>query len=994
MKPYSQLTRMKRLRGYRLAIYALAATATASTGFAQDEDDEEVFTLSPFEVNASEDEGYRATNTLAGSRINTSLKDVAASISVVTEAFIEDVGAVDLNDILVYTGNTESTKNYTAAGQFGTNDNVANNPQNQNRVRGIGSADLTRDYFRSIGQNVGVDSYNVERVTINRGPNSILYGLGNPTGVVNYSTKHAILSEDSNEVGIRIGSNSDLRGTFDFNRVLADETFAIRLLGLVSDRGFEQQPSHFKDRRLNLAATYRPFENTTLKFNYEKVDQKQNHPNTITPLDHVTEWVEQGRPAWDAANDDYWNGPGYLTRVQSDTQVAIINSDGTPDHFFIGGAGDNYWAAVTQQSSGADIWTETAFSDNSVAPFHDMNLNPNIYNQDMDAFGFSWDQKLAEDLYLNVGYVKEDLSYDGLSFTRGFAIYVDNNTTLPDGTTNPHFGETYIPQRTLDSKSAGENGNEMIRATMTYELDLAGKADNKWFGRHNFTALAERQESDYLSNVFNEIREDTPSYLDASNRADSENWQITRIRYLGGTADSQATIAPVSPVLEPDGVPYTYYNWDTSSWATDTYNSMFTTKRRDLGSTVIESSGLIWQSYWLDNMIVGTAGWRKDKATAAQGTYNAIGSDGLVELGNDTEEGDPVSGNTSTFGVVAHPTEWLSLHYNESENFQPSVGQVNMYGETVAPPAGSGKDYGFSLDLMEGKMNVRFNWYEVEQTDSRLPWGDAMQLAQWELLFMDQNVMADVAAAEGVPYTRVSTLDVGDGNIVTTADVVAEGLEIDLIYNPTQNWRFMANLSQQDAVSSNIGKSVTRFLEEALPYWQGLEGGSVWDSDITYATWGYEGNPHEFFDYFPGTRTLTYNAAEGRSNPQLREWRMNAIANYTFTDGRMKGWNMGGAVRWQDEAAIGFATIQENGLVVGLDLENPFVDEATTDLDLWAGFERQIMNDKVTMGIQLNVQNVTRKDGFQAINANSDGEETGFRIEFGPTWTLQSTFTW
>ena len=118
------------------------------------------------------------------------------------------------------------------------------------------------------------------------------------------------------------------------------------------------------------------------------------------------------------------------------------------------------------------------------------------------------------------------------------------------------------------------------------------------------------------------------------------------------------------------------------------------------------------------------------------------------------------------------------------------------------------------------------------------------------------------------------------------------------------------------------------------------------------------------------------------------------IANYTFTDGRLKGWNMGGALRYQSEAAIGFATIKENGLIVGLDLDNPYTDDATTDLDLWVGFDRMIMNDKVKMNIQLNIQNVTRSEGFQAINTNSDGTDSGFRLEFGPTWTLQSTFSW
>ena len=231
----------------------------------------------------------------------------------------------------------------------------------------------------------------------------------------------------------------------------------------------------------------------------------------------------------------------------------------------------------------------------------------------------------------------------------------------------------------------------------------------------------------------------------------------------------------------------------------------------------------------------------------------------------------------------------------------------------------------------------------------------------------------------------------GDGRIKTTADVQSEGLEIEIAYNPTENLRIMANISQQDAVRSGIAKSVARFLDQALPYW---ESHSLWDGEYNYNVWGVDGPPKAFWEAYPYGRSLTFNADEGASNPQIREWRANVIANYTFTEGVLDGWNFGGAVRYQSEAAIGFPTINENGLVVGLDLDNAYTDDATLDLDLWVGMSRMIMNDKVRMNVQLNIQNVTRSEGFQAINANSDGTPSGFRIEFGPTWTLQTTFSW
>ena len=56
--------------------------ATTATVAASEGTEDEMIVLSPFEVNASRDVGYLAQNTLAGSRLNSELKDTASAISV------------------------------------------------------------------------------------------------------------------------------------------------------------------------------------------------------------------------------------------------------------------------------------------------------------------------------------------------------------------------------------------------------------------------------------------------------------------------------------------------------------------------------------------------------------------------------------------------------------------------------------------------------------------------------------------------------------------------------------------------------------------------------------------------------------------------------------------------------------------------------------------------------------------------------------------------
>ena len=56
--------------------------------------------LSPFLVSTEGDEGYRAANTLSGTRMNASLFHTPAAISVLTREFLDDIGAENVADML------------------------------------------------------------------------------------------------------------------------------------------------------------------------------------------------------------------------------------------------------------------------------------------------------------------------------------------------------------------------------------------------------------------------------------------------------------------------------------------------------------------------------------------------------------------------------------------------------------------------------------------------------------------------------------------------------------------------------------------------------------------------------------------------------------------------------------------------------------------------------------------------------------------------------
>ncbi len=312
------ILRWKQLRG--LALLPACAVVGASPVFAQAQAQatantapaEPVFELSPFQVDASQDRGYYAENTLAGSRLRTNIADLGSSITVVTMQQMQDTGSIDINDVFRYEANTEGSSTYTPAIQSLRNDGVVDvnagftqggdgQPQTNataNRVRGIGVPSSSYNYYPSISQ-VPVDAYNIQSIEISRGPNSMLFGMGSPAGVVNQNSSQAILNRESFTVQLRADHNGSFRTSFNLNQGLIENKLAFAGAFLLDNRQFERKPSYDDTRRYFGTLTFRPLQKTSIRASVEKYDNKNRRPNTLTPRDSVTQWREAGSPNFD-----------------------------------------------------------------------------------------------------------------------------------------------------------------------------------------------------------------------------------------------------------------------------------------------------------------------------------------------------------------------------------------------------------------------------------------------------------------------------------------------------------------------------------------------------------------------------------------------------------------------------------------------------------------------------------------------------------------------
>ncbi|MBK1878727.1 TonB-dependent receptor plug domain-containing protein [Pelagicoccus mobilis] len=295
----NELSGFRRIPAFAVGLAVLPAFVSAQTDNNDDED--EIFELSPFEVSGSDDTGYRATSTLAGSRIRTDIKDIASPISVITEQFLEDTGSHDNTDLLVYTTSTEVGGQQGNFGGMGNRQDISESaalvqPNANTRVRGLEAADNTRNFFLT---NIPWDDYNVDRVDISRGPNSILFGLGSPAGIINNQTIAAHMSGADNEVHVGFDKYGSIRFSFDTNKVLIEDQLAVRFAGLNNDKKFRQDSAFREDRRLYGTVTYEPKAlsealggRSQFKLNYENGDIESNNPRNLPPIDAISLWFE------------------------------------------------------------------------------------------------------------------------------------------------------------------------------------------------------------------------------------------------------------------------------------------------------------------------------------------------------------------------------------------------------------------------------------------------------------------------------------------------------------------------------------------------------------------------------------------------------------------------------------------------------------------------------------------------------------------------------
>ncbi|WP_342654301.1 TonB-dependent siderophore receptor [Pseudomonas sp. F3-2] len=186
-------------------------------------------------------EGYVATRTAAGTKTDTALVEAPRSISVATRQQMQDRAVQNLDDAVRYMPGV-------VASSYGSDSRAE-----WLKIRGFEPTQFLDGLPLPKGAYVmpKMETWDLERVAVLRGPASSVYGQTPPGGMLDMVSRRPD-ADASHEVQVQVGSYNRKQISFDSTGKIDDaDTFEYRVSGVVRDSG--TSVDHVDDKRYNIA---------------------------------------------------------------------------------------------------------------------------------------------------------------------------------------------------------------------------------------------------------------------------------------------------------------------------------------------------------------------------------------------------------------------------------------------------------------------------------------------------------------------------------------------------------------------------------------------------------------------------------------------------------------------------------------------------------------------------------------------------------------------
>ncbi|MES2697099.1 MAG: TonB-dependent receptor plug domain-containing protein [Verrucomicrobiota bacterium] len=962
----------------------------------------EVIELSPFLVNTSSDLGYVAENTLAGSRLNTKLRDTASSVSVFTKEFLDDAAITDIRELVEYSVNSE----------MDTNSQGASSEQNRIigghalysgiQIRGL-IASFGMDYFTSITPS---DPYRVGRYEDSRGPNSILFGIGSPGGLLNQSSKIAETHRNSANIRYGTGKWSRSRLEVDGNYVLLKDKLAVSIAALDQENG-GWRAFDFQDKeRIFGSITYKPLRSLTITAMGEKGRDINAVIRSFSEVEQVLAWYDNRQALGVNAVTLVPNNAlptvaqqalGINTRDGNRTglnrRAIFIENDGVVFDAIGTYLSGSYNTNTARAPDGTPGVTTTALRiyDPGFFPLNGNAAGPGMNrNQTLKNYTFTVDWQPTKNLIFNLGHnFQETEAVVNLMNGNNPILRGEVNRTLGvGGANNPYAGRLYFDGAWTRDIHFGDSRETRLSAS--YTLDTK----SKWWGLHRLAGSASR------TNVRDE-------------RANS--WLVLAGKPFNAVAsNANNRLTTRYYITEGDYGTYRTGDWralpSAVNFGGQNYNLAYANVEAggaDNGGMKQEMDSLMGavQSFFFKGKLVTTFGYREDKVDNLQlGYYDDPIRGDVVDRNPSKATLNKMVGQTRTAGLVYHVTDWVSLIANKSSNvgIPPLARTVFPDGNLAPLSKGQGEDYGIGLDLLEGKLNARFVYFKGSE-QGRVTAPVANLLRDRNIRVMD--AFATVLVGAGRPFAQSEwdalrkTYTPPVSSI--SSDFDSDGYEARVTANFTRNWRLVANYSYTDSGRTNLApeaiawyglkqndsvllqNGVTQnaqgqFVVDpsafesggAVAKWIELGGRSPAANLSTLQTSTAVSIAQEIFDLVD---TLNDEREQQLKRWGVRPHKISLFTAYDFRTGLLNGLTVGGGWRWRSANVIGSNSKGEE-----------ITGKVITAADLMIGYNWKPKGLKGRVRFQVNISNVfDRTDIIPSRLAISETAPDGFNIPGG-----------
>ncbi len=926
MRPQKTITRLAGRLGSLLASAAalLDPLAAQTATPARTKDNETTIVLSPFEVTAQDDGGYLATRTLAGTRFNTDLKDVPASLSIMTADFLKDINASNISEALQYTISAEPNRD----------DSTGNGTQTADlnlRMRGFAGATLGRNFFQV---QTAQDTYNIERLTFSRGPNSVIFGNGGAGGIADASTKRA-QQNNITQLTTRIAPFDDYRFEFDINRPIV-KTLAVRVNTLYWTQKSWRDLADMKRKSAALAVTWKPFSRTTLRLDaeYGVVDELKVAPWPV--FDNVTNWINGGRTISQTFGTAVPGGTASLTSGRfnfisnSGELLSLQNS-----------------RATTAGRANANAQGVTTLKDQSIAPYTSYVAGPGATsNNDFLNAGVFFEQQVFQNLFIEAATNHQQVHRDWnrpLNWS-DIRVFADPNALRPNGTPNPYVGQYYVENTGRSWIDRQNQAWDDYRLTASYKFDLGRLGTHQiaglWSRRDSFTRSTQRQEA-WANNPAN-------AALNAGVNA------VNRRTYISFFDAGRLNLP--SHFQDPFATPI-----NANGIATRLY---FSNKNDSL--TRFDSVLAVLQSKFFKERLVTAFGLRRDTQSSwgSLAVRDPLTQEVLYATGrpNSTK----ISGDTRTAGAVLHVTPWLSFAANSATNGNPQDRvEFGVNGLENNKPLGAqkgvGLDVGARFAFLDKRINGSITYYETSVENAhRFKFGNFA--SGYELWFREAYL------ALGKPFQSISGED--------TVDIASRGWETEWTVNLNRNFRLIFNGSKTAVFGSNQFPRITRFATGLIGELRARPNTPI-ENVAGISTAGALADLMQ-------ERIRIDHLTEGKPIQNQRPYSGNVFANYRFTEGRLKG------------AAVSVGVISRGRQVIGSSsvTGDPVFDGDNTQINASLSYSRPIRFGGKKIGWEVTLAG-TNIFGSRHGLLPSFGDEIGvdrFNFEITPTVSLANRF--